>query len=198
VRFTKQRMVSEISIYIYRNRERFSDWQAVVIYPTRSMEQSRTDTVRELLASGRIRRVYLDELGEIDRLPLGVGLMVLTTLEGDVARATARRAIERSGGDRDIIELVSTIIVYKFSNLSRDEVAAMLGIELEQTRVYREAKADEAQSLILRLLNRRVGNVAIELQERVKALPLERLEDLGEALLDFSSIEDLETWLIQN
>jgi predicted transposase/invertase (TIGR01784 family) len=193
-----ERMLSEIGIYVYRHRERFSDWQAVVIYPNRGMEQSRLETVRDLLASGRIRRVYLDELGEIERLPMNAGLMVLTILEGDKAKAEARRAIERSGGDRDIIELVSTIIVYKFSNLTRDEVNAMLGIELEQTRVYQEAKAEEAQNLVLRLLNRRVGNMSIELQERVKALPLERLENLGEALLDFTNLTDLEVWLSQH
>jgi predicted transposase YdaD len=74
----------------------------------------------------------------------------------------------------------------------------MLGIELEQTRVYQEAKAEEAQNLVLRLLNRRVGNMSIELQERVKALPLERLENLGEALLDFTNLTDLEVWLSQH
>jgi predicted transposase/invertase (TIGR01784 family) len=53
-----ERMVSEISIYVYRNRDRLSDWQAVVIYPTRSIEQSNTGMVSELLASGRILRVF--------------------------------------------------------------------------------------------------------------------------------------------
>jgi predicted transposase YdaD len=151
-------------------------------------------------------RVYLDELGEIEELPIGVGLMVLTTIEGDAATTQARNLIERSGGDRAIIDLISTIIVYKFGSLSRDEVDAMLGIELEQTRVYREAEQKgelkgelkEGQSLVLRLLNRRVGNVSIELQERVKSLPLEQLEELGEALLDFTSLSDLEAWLSQN
>ena len=94
-----ERMVSEISIYVYRNRERLSDWQAVAIYPSRSSEQSNTVTVRELLASGRIVRVYLDELGEIEQLPIGVGLMVLTTLEGDAAKTEAKSAIDRSRGD---------------------------------------------------------------------------------------------------
>jgi predicted transposase/invertase (TIGR01784 family) len=92
-----ERINSEIGIYIYRNRDRFLDWQAVVIYPTRSIEQSNTDTVRELLASRRILRVYLDELGEIEQLPIGVGLMVLTTLEGEAAKTGARLAIDRSG-----------------------------------------------------------------------------------------------------
>jgi predicted transposase/invertase (TIGR01784 family) len=201
-----ERMLSEISIYTYRNRERFADWQAVVIYPSRSVEQSRTEMVREMLTSGRIRRVYLDELGEVETLPTGLGLMVLTTLEGADATTQARSLIERSGGDRAMIDIVSTIIVYKFGNLSRDEVAAMLGIELEQTRVYQEAKAEgeligeargeaKEQALILRLLKRRVGTVSIDLEAQIKALPLAQLEELGEALLDFSQMSDLVAWL---
>ncbi len=198
-----ERLLSEISIYTYRNRERFTNWQAVVIYPTRTMEQSRTEMVREMLESGRIRRVYLDELGEVEDLPTGLGLMVLTTLEGNRATSEAIGLIDRAQGSRAIIDLVSTIIVYKFSNLSRDEVDMMLGIELQQTRVYREAeeqgnvkgRQDEAQGLILRLLNRRVGNIPIDLEARIKTLPLAQLEELGEALLDFSQMGDLVAWL---
>ncbi len=207
-----ERMVSEISIYVYRNRERLSDWQAVVIYPTRSIEQSSISTVRELLASGRIVRVYLDELGEIEQLPIGVGLMVLTTLEGDTAKTEARAAIDRSGGDRDIIEMITKIVVYKFNSLSRDEVNVMLGIELQQTRVYQEAKAEgkvegkaeereiglqRERALILKLLNRKLGNLSPQLQAKVSALSIECVESLGEALLDFNSIADLESWLNQ-
>lgn len=202
MRFTKRRMLSEIAIYTYRNRERFANWQAVVIYPTRSTEQSRTGMVQEFLENGRIQRVYLNELGEVADLPTGLGLMVLTTQEGEKATSGARGLIQRVEGRQDIIELVSTIIVYKFSNLSRDEVDAMLGIELEQTRVYREAaqegRQQEAQALVLRLLNRRVGNVSPAVEMRVKALPLLRLEDLGEALLDFARMSDLISWLDAN
>jgi hypothetical protein len=50
-------------------------------------------------------------------------------------------------------------------------------------------------TLILRQLTRRVGDISPQLQARVEALPLARLEELGEALLDFSSVADLETWL---
>ncbi len=107
-----ERINSEIGIYLYRNRDRFSDWQAVVIYATRSIEQSNTVVVREFLASGRIMRVYLDELGEIEELPIGVGLMVLTTIENEAATLAAKSLIERSGDDRVIINLISTIIVY--------------------------------------------------------------------------------------
>ena len=201
-----ERMLSEISIYTYRNRERFFDWRAVVIYPTRNIEQSRLETVREILVSGRIVRVYLDELGAIPELPIGLGLMVLTTLEGDDATTQARGLIDRAQGSRDIIDLISTIVVYKFSNLSRDEVDVMLGIELEQTRVYREAKLEgkaegleigqqQEKALVIKQLNRKLGNLSPQVQARVLALEIERVESLGEALLDFTAMADLEAWL---
>jgi predicted transposase/invertase (TIGR01784 family) len=209
-----ERIDSEIGIYVYRNRERLFDWRAVVIYPSRNIEQSRIETVSELLASGRITRVYLDELGEITALPTGLGLMVLTTLEGNNAIDEARGLIarSRSGGSAEasaskaIIDLVSTIMVYKFNNLSRDEVNVMLGIELQQTRVYQEAKAEgkaegkaeEGRSLVLKQLTRKLGSIPPQLQIQVNSLSIDLVESLGEALLDFVVVADLETWLSQN
>lgn len=189
-----ERMLAEISIYVYRHRDLFLDWQAVVIYPSRSIEQSQREIVRELLASGRITRVYLDELGEVE-LSTGLGLMVLTTLEGDEAKAEARRLIGQAQGSRDIINLVSTIILYKFNTLSRDEVDLMLGIELQQTRVYQDARTDEGRSLVLRLLARKFGTISPEIQAQVNSLTLDRVESLGEDLLDFTQMEDLTSWL---
>ncbi|MUG95450.1 DUF2887 domain-containing protein [Scytonema sp. UIC 10036] len=58
----------------------------------------------------------------------------------------------------DIMEVITTIAVYKFINLSRVEVEAMLGIDLEQTRVYQEAKEEGRQegreALTLELVSR--------------------------------------------
>jgi predicted transposase YdaD len=50
-------------------------------------------------------------------------------------------------------------------------------------------------TLVLRLLNRRLGQVAASVEEQVRQLPVEQLEDLGEALLDFQSEADLLHWL---
>ena len=50
-------------------------------------------------------------------------------------------------------------------------------------------------SLVIRQLKRKVANLSPELEFKVRNLPLETLEDLGEALLDFSSLEDLISWL---
>jgi predicted transposase/invertase (TIGR01784 family) len=208
-----ERFNSEIGIYTYRYREKFHDWRAVVIYPSRSVEQEQLVIISEFLASGRITRIYLDELSTVDSLPIGLELMLLTTLEDEQAVSTAKTLIERSQqlpDRRAIMEMISTIMVYRFTNLTRTEVEAMIGITLQQTRVYQDAKAEgkaegmnegrqaEGQSLILRQLSRRFGTVSSEVNAAVIALPLAKLEDLGEALLDFKEINDLMNWLETN
>jgi branched-chain amino acid transport system substrate-binding protein len=95
------------------------------------------------------------------------------------------------------------IMVYKFGNLTRDEVNAMLGIELEQTRVYKDAKAEgkaeEGRSLVLKLLTRKLGTpIGLDLQSQVNSLTIEQIESLGEALLDFQGIDELVNWLNNN
>jgi Domain of unknown function (DUF4351) len=62
-----------------------------------------------------------------------------------------------------------------------------------ESRVRQEAE----RSLVLRQLNRRVGTLPEAIQTQVAALPLERLEALGEDLLDFTNLADLENWLAQ-
>ena len=49
--------------------------------------------------------------------------------------------------------------------------------------------------LVLRLLSRRLGTLDENLTQQIRRLSLEELEVLGEELLDFSSVEDLNSWL---
>lgn len=58
-----------------------------------------------------------------------------------------------------------------------------------------EGKHAEAIALIMRQLLRRIGPVEPELQERIQQLSIAQLEDLAEALLDFSCANDLAAWL---
>jgi predicted transposase YdaD len=153
--------------------------------------------------------VYLDELSIVEPLPIGLKLMLLTTLEDESAVAEAKSLIDRSqqlSNSRAIIEMISTIMVYKFTSLTRTEVEAMIGITLQETRVYQDAKAEgvsegrqaEGQSMILRQLSRRFGTLSAEVIAAIIALPLEKLEELSEELLDFQAIPDLMNWLQTN
>jgi predicted transposase YdaD len=74
----------------------------------------------------------------------------------------------------------------------------MLGIELQQTRVYQDAMAEEAVTLILRLLNRRVGEISPGVEAQIKVLPLVKLEELHDAASDFDQMSNLIGWLDVN
>jgi hypothetical protein len=61
-----------------------------------------------------------------------------------------------------------------------------------------QGRVEEARGLVIRLLTRKLGTVGSPLLEKIQALPLEQVELLGEDLLDFTSIDNLEQWLSQN
>ena len=50
-------------------------------------------------------------------------------------------------------------------------------------------------ALILRQLNRRCGPITPATRVKIQALPLEQLETLADALLDFAGPQDLAIWL---
>ncbi|MDZ8051806.1 MAG: DUF2887 domain-containing protein [Aulosira sp. ZfuVER01] len=185
------RFFSELFLFLYRHSIRYDDWFGVIIFPSRSLEPTNSTIHRALLESGQVRRVYLDELGDLRQQPLAIGLMLLTNITSDTETLEAGRYLL----EQAIIDLVTTIILYKFSTLSREEIEAMLGLNLEEPRAIREAKEEGERTIILRLLNRRVGNIPDTLLSQIQELSVEQLEALGDALLDFSTLADLEGWL---
>jgi predicted transposase/invertase (TIGR01784 family) len=58
-----------------------------------------------------------------------------------------------------------------------------------------QGRVEEAKGLVIRQLTRKLGNVSPNLLAKIEVLPLERVESLGEDLLDFTSIANLEQWL---
>jgi hypothetical protein len=72
------------------------------------------------------------------------------------------------------------------------------GERIGYERGKQEGEQEGEQRLIFRLLQRRVGELSTELQERIQFLSLNQLENLGEALLDFTTMEDLLNWLQTN
>jgi predicted transposase YdaD len=61
--------------------------------------------------------------------------------------------------------------------------------------ILQEGEERGEARLILRLLTRRIGEVAPQLRSQIQSLSLNQIEELGEALLDFSSPADLDNWL---
>ena len=210
-----ERFFAEIMLYLSQNLD-VEDWKAVVVYPRRSVEQKKIYRHRSFLNSEQFQVVYLEDFLGLTTEEIGIQLMQLIVAKESEANRYVDRLVEHLRGkttpqDKQIIELVSTIMLYKFSELSQDEVQAMFTIsDLKQTRVYREAvdegmergiergleqALEREQYLLIRLLTRKIGVLSPELTDKVKSLSFEELEQLGEALFDFEQLEDLENWL---
>ncbi len=58
-----------------------------------------------------------------------------------------------------------------------------------------EGRTEGKETLVLRLLRRRFGTVSPDITARLDHFSPEQLDDLGEALLDFGTVADLEQWL---
>lgn len=69
---------------------------------------------------------------------------------------------------------------------------------MRESVIYQDILHEGELTLVMRLLRRKFGTVSPALQVQIQNLPLTKLEDLGEDLLDFLSLTDLETWLAQN
>ncbi|WP_019502870.1 DUF4351 domain-containing protein [Pseudanabaena sp. PCC 6802] len=53
-------------------------------------------------------------------------------------------------------------------------------------------------TLVVKQLKRKFGNIPTQLAKTIQQLSTAQLEELGEALLDFTTLDDLSSWLRQN
>jgi predicted transposase/invertase (TIGR01784 family) len=196
------RFFAELFLFLRQNPQTV-DWRAVVIFPDPGAEPEQIHLFRTLLDSFQVQRVYLNDFEASSIDSLGIGLMQLILAESDRAFELAKRLMPISSVDgqsnvenRGIIDLIETIMVYKFPQLSREAIERMFGLsELKQTRVYQEALQEGKSEIILRQLERRLGVIAPEVQQQIQGLSSPDLEALGDALLDFSTSSDLLSWL---
>jgi hypothetical protein len=63
------------------------------------------------------------------------------------------------------------------------------------TSVERIARTEGGAAVLLKLLGKRWGPLAADVQQQIRSLTFEQLAALGEALLDFRSTQDLDDWL---
>ncbi len=151
------RLFAEIFLYLYRHAPA-QPWQAVILFATRSLEPTQAQPYLALLASPQVQRVYLDELGDSEQL--GVTIVQLVVAPESVAPARARTLLVQTQAQvqdqslqREVIELIETIMVYKFPRLSRQELEVMLNLDtLKQTKVYQEGRQEGEEQTKLRLI----------------------------------------------
>lgn len=119
----------------------------------------------------------LSDQQQQSNLAAASGILAGLVLDKQVIRRMLRR------------ELMQESVIYQEL---REEARQELRQELLD-----EGRREEARSLILRQLTRRVGELPDLTRSHIESLTIAQLEALGEALLDFSNLADLEAWLME-
>lgn len=168
-------------------------------------------------------QVFLDQqvvwlsLEELSQQPNLNPLLILLTLpvrpESELAASSQQILARRP----DLKTVVLPMLVQRFPQLTEAQIMVIAGIpreEIRHTRAVQDwlaegrqegrqegearGEAREAAKMTLRLLNRRCGPLTGATTTQIQALPLEQLESLADALLDFQSPADLASWLAAN
>ena len=209
------RLFSEITLYLYLNKPK-RNWLALVIYPNRGIEKSTSIEFLPFLNSPQLQRIYLEDYQNRSDLSPTLEFIRLIASDKEQTITRAKELADRLDKiDVDGLDFIETILVYKLPHLSREEIKKMLAlneVELRQTRFYQEVSAEGRQEglqegkqlecilLLSRQLRRKFGlqpQLENSLQDLI-SLPLEKLEDLADALLDFNAVTDLEIWLVDH
>jgi transcription termination factor NusB len=145
----------------------------VVMAHLAAMNTSSDRNERKVQKLALVQRLYQQGLEEQDIVNLLAFVDWMLTLPSDLEAEFKREVQQLEAGRR-----MKYVTSFERS-----------GIEI--------GKQQEALSMVTRQLNRRLGNLDDALLERVRSLSVEQLEALGEALLDFTSVTDLTSWLTQ-
>ena len=152
----------------------------------------------------------LEELGQQADLDPLLSLLTLPVRPEAELQASSQQILERRP---DLLSAVQTILLERLPLLTREdlmEFATIPAKDLRHTRVAQEwieegrlqgrqeGRQEGEAELAIRQLNRRCGPLSNATTACIKALPLERLEALAEALLDFSGPADLAAWLAEH
>lgn len=115
----------------------------------------------------------------------------------ELARMFTRDDLRKTRYYQEVREEVREELQQEVREEVREEIREEVREELQQ-EVREEVRQQEAIELVRRLLVRRIGELNLQLRERMNQLSVEQLENLAEALLDFSNEADLSAWLNEN
>ncbi|MTJ41010.1 DUF2887 domain-containing protein [Dolichospermum sp. UHCC 0406] len=191
------------------------NWCGLLILLNKRLELGSEIPHRNLLNS-QVERLYLEDLLHQDDLSPNLALLRLIVTPKDQAGLAARKILNSVSTEAEFqlkLDLVESILVNKFTQLTLEEIQKMLNLkeaDVTQTRFYQEVleigekkglqqglQQGEA-NLTIRQLKRRCGNLTAIQEQKVRSLSISQLESLGEGLLDFQSMSDLENWFQDN
>ncbi len=112
--------------FLHLHQHDVQDWRGVVIFPSKKIEPP-FKNYEELIESGRVKRIYLDELPKTERHLPQVEIFRLMIADEQETLNTAKAILSETG--TQFWEILEKILVSKFSNLTRKEIESMLKLE---------------------------------------------------------------------
>jgi predicted transposase YdaD len=202
-------------IYLYlRQYKPNRPWKGLLILNRRSHDLG-SEVPYQVHMNRQVQRIYLEDLRLRTNLSPNLAMLRLFFLPEEEVSTAARSILDNPPTEAEFqrrLDLVEAILVNKFPQFSFEEVLKMLDLQevnLSETRFYqdvfqkgreqeREQGVQREVDLVLRQLERRCGVLGIDRQELVRSLTITQLESLGDALLDFNGMADLEVWFQSN
>jgi predicted transposase/invertase (TIGR01784 family) len=122
------------------------EWMAVAIFPNRAVAPRQSEPYADLLASPRVRRIYLNELEVPGGAPPGLAILQLATSPRNSTAELVSRLLRRARQDPDceradvIVRLLEEVLIRRYHELDRVEIRRMFKLhDIRKTRVWQEA-----------------------------------------------------------
>ena len=143
-----------------------------------------------MLGKGKVQEKAIEELNSLSKdNPYRDSVLELVSNLFTVLQLNKQKKQELTKEDQELVMKLSPIYT------ARLEEREQIGLEKGVQQGIQQGIQQEATLLIMRQLKRKIGEISPELEAKVMSLPIDILENLGEDLLDFNSIDDLTNWL---
>ena len=192
------------SLFIYLHQYKVQrNWRGLLILNNRNQDLGNEILYDDLLDK-RVQRLFLSDLLTEENLSPNLAILKLIVTPENEAVSDAQKILKSATNQEEFnlrLDLVEAILVNKFPQLSIEEIQKMINLreaDITQTRFYQQVVQITETNMVIRQLNRRCGSLSDTLETKVRSLSIPQLESLGEALLDFQDITDLENWLVNN
>ncbi len=214
----RHRLAAQSSRFLQKHPQ-VEHLEVVVITHHKHMSLGPTKLPRLLQALlNEVHWINLEELSQQPNLDPLLNLLTLPVRpESELAASSQQILASRP----DLKTVVLPMLIQRFPQLSEEQIMVIAGIPREEIRHTRavqdwlaegrqegiqegrqeglqEGRQEGEAAVTLRLLNRLCGPLTDATTAQIQALPLEQLEALADALLDFQGPADLATWLAAN
>ncbi len=201
------RFFSEIMLYLYQQQPKQVNWQAVAIFPSRVVDVGKLDYYQTELP--HLQRIYLDEVlpqNTANELNLLSIIIANESQAIEIAKDLLQQPLFQAEENPLLLNMIETILKYKLPHTSREEIWKMINlahVDITRTSWYQEGmlmgegkgKQEGELLLLMRLLQKRFGQLNSRLTKKIAQLSSEQLEQLADDFFQFESVKDLQKWL---